>query len=976
MVRLLTLSLLLLCPFAVRAAADADADAVLKALDSPRGLVVVLGDDAGNLALDLVRKSELNVFVQSPDADQVERFRRSADKAGLLGTRIWVQKGHEARLNLASDLADAVVVSQNAAVPTEELLRVLRPDGKAFVDGREIVKPFAANTDEWSHPYHGPDNNPLSLDKVAKRPYLTHFMAEPWYCPLPQMSVISGGRIFKVFGDRSSALPQEDMLNKLIAMSAFNGTILWKRDLPPNFMIHRNTFIATPKTLYLADDKSCKLIDTATGKVREEITVPDKLSDGPVWKWMALENNVLYALVGEKEGSDETLRGPRIRGAGWPWWGIKNYNFGFGRTLLAIDSDTKKVIWSHKENDPIDSRGVCMKNDRIYYYSDGKFLAALNTKDGKVAWKNEETELLEAIGPHGKAQHWMLGFASTAYMKASDDALYFAGPQRPRLVAASTKDGKLLWQHKEGNVQLVLRSEGVYALGEGRTNSAESSYKFEPMTGKILASFPSRDRCTRATGCLDSIFTRGGAGGSTAIFDITQKDPKMGVVSPMRPACQDGVIAAHGYLYWGPWMCRCDMTQLGVISLGSGGSFDYTMKASDALRLEVTDIDRKVVRWEESPEDWPTYRKNNARTVITTHTIPAKVRQAWEFKDRAPTISTAPIAVGGVVYAGGMDGVIRALTADKGEVLWTTNTGGPLRYPPVVANDRLYAGSADGWIYCFEAASGKALWRFRAAPTERIIPIYGSLSSTWPVNGVLVEKNTVYAAAGISTFDGTHVYALDAITGKLRWQNNTSGNTGNELPDGGVSVQGPLLLHKDAIYMAAGNKPTIASYALKDGKFTAAGGGRGKDLFIRKDTVQGSGFPMYWRPEDDHFLSPAELEFPGGVLAVNTDSIGLVSPRQPDGAKKVATDWSVKPYQEIAAVVIAKNAILVSGLDRDAKKPDKTSPGLCAISLKDGGILWKHTLPSNPVAWGIAQDRTGRIIVTMMDGKVVAFEHE
>lgn len=973
MLRFLPLAMVLLLPITTRAD-----DALLKSIGVERGLCVVLGDPDGTLALDLVRKSQLTVFVQSPKAEEVDTIRRNADKAGMLGTRIWVQKGDYTHLNLANDLADAIVVMKPAVVANDELLRVLRPDGKAFVDGKEIVKPFNASTDEWSHPYHGPDNNPLSFDKVAKRPYLTHFMAEPWYCPLPQMSVISGGRIFKVFGDRSSALPQEDMLNKLIAMSAFNGTILWKRDLPPNFMIHRNTFIATPKTLYLADDKSCKLIDPATGKIREEITVSEKLVDGPVWKWMALEGGVLYALVGEKEGSDESLRGPRIRGAGWPWWGIKNYNFGFGRTLLAIDPDTKKVLWSHKENDPIDSRGVCMKNGRIYYYSDGKFLAALETKTGKVAWKNEETELLEAIGPHGKAQHWMLGFASTAYMKASDDALYFAGPQRPRLVAASTKDGKLMWQQKEGNVQLVLRPEGVYALGEGRTNSAESSLKLDPMTGKVLATFPSRDRCTRATGCLDSIFTRGGAGGSTAVFDVTAKDPKMGVVSPMRPACQDGVVVAHGYLYWGPWMCRCDMTQLGVISLGSGGKFDYTMKASDGERLErIIPVPKALVPWEQNADDWPTYRHNNARTVLSAHTIPDKVKQTWEFKDRAPTISTAPIAVGGHVYVAGLDGVVRALDAKNGKVKWSAYTGGPVRYPPSVANGRVFVGSADGWVYCFDAAGGSLRWRFRAAPVERTIPIYGSLSSTWPVgSGVLVEKDTVYAAAGISTFDGTHVYALDAATGKLRWQNNSSGNTGNELPGGGVSVQGPLLLHKDAIYMAAGNKPTIASYTLSDGTFSAAGGGRGKDLFIRKGTVQGAGFPMYWRPEDDQFLSPMELESPVGVIAVNTDSVALLAAKQEEGAKKLATDWSVKPYQEISAVVIAKNALLVTGLDRDAKKADQTSPGITAISLKDGRLLWKQPLPGNPVAWGLAQDRTGRIIVTMMDGKVVAFDRE
>ena len=34
----------------------------------------------------------------------------------------------------------------------------------------------------------------------------------------------------------------------------------------PGIMVDRSTMIATPETLYLADDKSCKLLDAATGE--------------------------------------------------------------------------------------------------------------------------------------------------------------------------------------------------------------------------------------------------------------------------------------------------------------------------------------------------------------------------------------------------------------------------------------------------------------------------------------------------------------------------------------------------------------------------------------------------------------------------------------------------------------------------------------------------------------------------------------
>jgi outer membrane protein assembly factor BamB len=75
-------------------------------------------------------------------------------------------------------------------------------------------------------------------------------------------------------------------------------------------------------------------------------------------------------------------------------------------------------------------------------------------------------------------------------------------------------------------------------------------------------------------------------------------------------------------------------------------------------------------------------------------------------------------------------------------------------------------------------------------------------------------------------------------------------------------------------------------------------------------------------------------------------------------------------------VAITKNAVLVTGLDRDAKKTDKTAAGLCAVSLEDGKLLWKQPLLAAPTAWCLALDRAGRIVVTLQDGRVLCFDAE
>ena len=94
---------------------------------------------------------------------------------------------------------------------------------------------------------------------------------------------------------------------------------------------------------------------------------------------------------------------------------------------------------------------------------------------------------------------------------------------------------------------------------------------------------------------------------------------------------------------------------------------------------------------------------------------------------------TAPTAAGDLVFIGGSDGIVRALSARTGQLRWKAYTCGEVRYPPTIWQGRALVGSGDGYVYCFEAKTGRPLWRFRAAPIERRIPVYGQLQSTWPV---------------------------------------------------------------------------------------------------------------------------------------------------------------------------------------------------------------------------------------------------
>jgi outer membrane protein assembly factor BamB len=974
---------LLLLSLVLSAADDrVDSAAVVKAVDAPRGLCVILGDPEGNLAIKLARDSELMIYVQDPDAKHVDGIRTRAADNSFLGSRIFVHRGALSRLHLADSLADVIVVQGEAvkAVPEKELLRVLRPDGKILGLGRELSKKLPDGTDEWTHPYHGPDNNPQSRDRAARAPYLTHFTAEPWYSPMPLVTVASGGRLFKAMGHLSVKEREWPWLNTLIAQNAYNGSLLWKRPLEEGFMIHRNTLIATPTVLYLGDNKSCKVIDAATGKQKDEIVVPKDIGDGPSWKWMALVDNVLYAMIGKEEPPDPTLKGNRLA-RGWPWRGgalgqgydSKTYPWGFGNTIIAIDPSTKKVLWKHQEKERLDSRAMCMADGRIVFYSHGNFLGCLNAKSGKVEWRTTDAEVMKAVGEHKFAQNPGEGFSTTCFTKCNDRAIYFAGPTRTDLAAVSIKDGKLLWTAKDrGNSQLVLREDGLYAM------SPKESTCFDFMTGKPLGVIGPRVNCTRATGSIDSIFVRGGRDG-TIRYDLGGN--KQQHLCPMRPSCQDGVVVSYGHLYWGPWMCDCNLTLVGVLALEPAGSFDFDPKVEDKERLESSEIDR-VAEFPVGDNDWPTLRANNQRSSYVPVNITKKPVLKWSYSRKGGQPATAPVVAGGTIFFGSATGQVRAIDAATGGNRWEFLTGGAITYPPALWKDRLYVGSADGWVYALEAKTGRQLWRFRAAPAERIIPVYGSLRSTWPVaSGVLVDDGVVYAAAGMANHDGTHVYALDAITGKHRWHNGTSGSL-HPTTSGGVSVNGHLLLHKKQLHLAGGNVVAVASYDIASGKCLTDPSApqshtqfrAGSDLYVQNDQVQISGQPIYTSRGDYRMVSQAALQTPVGevvaMMGIHNATIGLMEPGAKADAKPL---WKQSPVSRIHAIAVTRDAIVITGGHDPAKKDDRTTYSVQALSLKDGEPLWKHSLDAAPTLWGAAVDREGRVIVTLEDGRVLAF---
>jgi len=98
---------------------------------------------------------------------------------------------------------------------------------------------------------------------------------------------------------------------------------------------------------------------------------------------------------------------------------------------------------------------------------------------------------------------------------------------------------------------------------------------------------------------------------------------------------------------------------------------------------------------------------------LTSPYVPVR----WELMARG-AVSAAPAVFQGVVYAGSEDGNVYAIT-DERLAIWSLPgnvfaTGGPIRADVKVDDTGVYVGSTDGKLYALDRVTGKIRWQYFA----------------------------------------------------------------------------------------------------------------------------------------------------------------------------------------------------------------------------------------------------------------------
>lgn len=575
-----------------------------------------------------------------------------------------------------------------------------------------------------------------------------------------------------------------------------------------------------------------------------------------------------------------------------------------------------------------------------------------------------------------------------------------AGPIREELV----KHG----QEVPGNATLASFSEGKYWRVTGSDKDENGKRR------QIDLQLWRRDkelwfwrpqgwqqRCFPDLGCPSFIISSNNEFVDLESGEITQN-------RGLRGNCGEGPFFGNGLYYMVPhYCCFCYPMVRGGIAMGGKDPPEIAVRDDNRLEKGAALDSRDSTLRARKADEWPMYRATPRRVCGTTASVgtPLAEKPAWQrtFGERI----TQALAADGRVYTVVVNqGRVCALDAKTGETQWQFVAGGRIDTPPTLHAGLVLFGCHDGYVYALRAADGRPAWRFNAAPQTRRMLVRDRLESSWPVPGaVLVNDGVLYFAAGrITSCDGgMHMYALDAVSGEMKWHRNVKGSNHPKLRTGidcwhepqGELCNGILLARGDELLLT--DEHMYWRFRADTGEqiIPEAGSSLALDLCTEEVPWMGMDRPTWMANFHGENMVP-EIRFPycsgTPVCFPAPDAVGLVCKRfrknrvmqffpckpgqlqerwEHEKRKDLELEWAPWTTKvDVHAFCAAGDTVFYAGPEFDPTT-DPATGELRALSLKDGRDLeFGIKLPASPVYDGLSV-AYGKVFVSLQDGTLL-----
>eukprot|EP00913_Durusdinium_trenchii_P008960 g8426.t1 len=443
-----------------------------------RGMCLVLGAGNGAKIWELICSTRFHLVVVETDRRQATRVRNRLTRAGVYGSRVTVHHVSDDRtLPFCGAFANWIVVPTEKTgkaidAGLDEWSRQLRPNGgtalfrvahespplsaatkqrlgKLNITGKRIrrgdqswlvlTRGQIEGGGEWSHLYGRPDNSAFGGESLGGAKSISDLRVQWIGRPGPRAQADRNGRKPSPLSKNGRLFMQG--LHRLIAIDAYNGTILWSLEIPTlerfNMPRDSSNWCVDDDAVFVAIKDRCFQIDAETGQVaRIQRVLPGSVKDWKYdWSYIARVGESLIG-SGVKKGTAWTNFWGKA-GDGW-------YDAATGpvtdkvcsENLFAVDPKNGQTRWSYSHGVVLNST-ITAANGRISFVEcrNPKVLASVSRRVGMPElWKDQ---FLVALDSKTGSKIWEKPLKTSAGVTAFWMA---AGKDRLVITASGTKN--------------------------------------------------------------------------------------------------------------------------------------------------------------------------------------------------------------------------------------------------------------------------------------------------------------------------------------------------------------------------------------------------------------------------------------------------------------------------------------------------------------------------------------------------------
>ncbi len=406
------------------------AKTIADSLAVKKGYCLVLDCGEGRLAYELANLTDMQIIGLENDPGKLATARAKLASAGLLGKRVSIEPWDIDDLpiyfaNLI--VSDAMLTKGKTSATNAQIDRVLRPYGgismlgkKKFfsnkIGWKKTVRSKLAGDGEWTHQYANPQNTACSGDELVSGRLGIQWFGEPGPSGMVERHAKAASPLAK---DGRLFVQGEEVI---FACDAYNGTSLWKRNIPGAFRVRvdvdSSNIAVGEDGLYVGAYDKCYVLDPATGEDLAVFELPASV-DGSKrrWGYISLVGDTLYgsaatALKQEyaakykadyPDGNEQARWEHQRRGRKWrrvtdlPRWEnyIPSKGAKTGRTMtsdmfFAMNAKTGKLLWKY-DGKEMANISMTVADGNVFLtdasVGDEQRLAAFKAREGLIADK-------------------------------------------------------------------------------------------------------------------------------------------------------------------------------------------------------------------------------------------------------------------------------------------------------------------------------------------------------------------------------------------------------------------------------------------------------------------------------------------------------------------------------------------------------------------------------------------------------------